>query len=51
MTRMRALALLSVTAVLVAACGGSSKPSYCSAVSSLESSIKAIPTTGACQAR
>ncbi len=29
----------------LAACGGSSKPSYCSSVSSLESSIKALPST------
>lgn len=39
------LVLLAVGAGLIAACGGSSKPSYCSSVSSLESSIKALPST------
>ena len=29
----------------IAACGGSSKPSYCSSVNNLESSIKALPST------
>jgi predicted PurR-regulated permease PerM len=38
------LAALVLCAIL-AACGGSSKPGYCSAVSNLESSIKAIPST------
>ena len=33
----------------LAACGGSSKPSYCSSVSSLESSIKALPSTNIVQ--
>lgn len=45
MTRMLALVLFAVSGVLLAGCGGSSKPSYCSAVSSLESSIKAVPST------
>jgi len=34
---------------VLAACGGSSKPSYCSAVTNLESSIKAIPSTNIVQ--
>lgn len=29
----------------LAACGGSSKPSYCSSVSNLEASVKALPST------
>jgi hypothetical protein len=33
----------------LAGCGGSSKPSYCSSVSNLESSIKAIPSTNIVQ--
>jgi hypothetical protein len=36
-------------AAALAGCGGSSKPSYCSSVSNLESSIKAIPTTNIVQ--
>ncbi len=32
-------------AAAIAACGGSSKPSYCSSVSNLKSSIKALPST------
>ena len=39
-----AIVALSVAAVLLAACG-SSKPSYCSSLSSLKSSVKALPTT------
>jgi len=39
-----AFTLLAAGAVL-GACGGSSKPSYCSAVSSLEASVKALPST------
>ena len=48
-TRLVALFALAVVAVALAGCGGSSKPSYCSAVSSLESSIKAVPTTDVVQ--
>ena len=40
----RALTALAVAAAVLAGCG-SSKPSYCSAVSNLESSIKAVPNT------
>jgi hypothetical protein len=43
------LAVLALCTVTVAACGGSSKPSYCSSVSSLESSIKAVPSTNIVQ--
>ncbi len=39
------LAVLAVSAALLAGCGGSSKPAYCSAVTNLESSIKALPNT------
>ena len=42
-------ALALCTVVALAACGGSSKPSYCSSVSNLESSIKAIPSTNIVQ--
>jgi hypothetical protein len=38
------VALVLCVAAL-AGCGGSSKPSYCSSVSNLESSIKALPST------
>lgn len=41
--------MLALCTVTVAACGGSSKPSYCSSVSSLESSIKAVPSTNIVQ--
>jgi hypothetical protein len=42
-----ALVFLMVLAAGTAlgACGGSSKPSYCSSLSSLEASIKALPST------
>ncbi len=43
------LVSLALFAGLIAACGGSSKPSYCSSVSSLESSIKALPSTNVIQ--
>jgi hypothetical protein len=42
-------AIVAVAVLCAAACGGSSKPSYCSAVSNLESSIKAIPSTNIVQ--
>ena len=49
MARTRPTAATAAALVLcvgaLAGCGGSSKPSYCSAVSNLESSIKAIPST------
>jgi hypothetical protein len=46
----RKLALVSalvalVAAVLVVGCGSSSKPSYCSSVTNLENSVKALPST------
>ena len=40
---------LAIGAALVAGCGGSSKPSYCGAVSNLENSIKALPSTNVIQ--
>jgi hypothetical protein len=43
------LAVLALSATALAACGGSSKPSYCSSVSNLESSIKALPSTNVVQ--
>jgi len=46
MRAARWVAILSAGAALLAGCGGSSKPSYCSAVASLKSSIQAVPTTG-----
>lgn len=39
------VAALVLSATAIGACGGSSKPSYCSSVSNLESSIKALPST------
>ncbi len=39
------VAALVLCAAAIAACGGSSKPSYCSSVSNLKSSIKALPST------
>ena len=45
---LRATPITLATALCVgalAACGGASKPSYCSSVSNLESSIKALPST------
>jgi phage-related protein len=41
----KTLLTLSIAAALLAGCGGSSKPSYCSSVTNLENSIKALPTT------
>ncbi len=45
--RWRGFVLLAaaVAAMSIAACGGSSKPAYCSAVTNLENSIKAVPST------
>jgi hypothetical protein len=43
------LAAVGLCAAAVAACGGSSKPSYCSSVSDLKSSIKALPSTNIVQ--
>jgi hypothetical protein len=40
-----AAALLAAAALALSGCGGSSKPSYCSSVDNLKSSIKAIPST------
>jgi hypothetical protein len=37
------LAVLSACGALAAGCGSSSKPSYCSSLSNLETSIKALP--------
>jgi hypothetical protein len=44
-----ALLTLCFGAAIVAGCGGSGKPSYCSAVSDLKSSIKALPSTDVVQ--
>lgn len=41
----QAVAAVVLSATAIAACGGSSKPSYCSSVSNLKSSIKALPST------
>jgi hypothetical protein len=38
-------AAIVVAVALIAGCGGSSKPSYCSSVASLKSSVKALPQT------
>lgn len=40
---------LSLAAVLLASCGGSSKPSYCSSLTNLQDSIKALPSTNVVQ--
>jgi hypothetical protein len=45
----QAVAAVVPSATAIAACGGSSKPSYCSSVSTLESSIKALPSTNVIQ--
>jgi hypothetical protein len=37
--------MLLAAGAALGACGGSSKPSYCSAVSNLEASVKALPST------
>ncbi len=39
------LVTVAICAALLSGCGGSSKPGYCSAVSNLKSSIKALPST------
>jgi hypothetical protein len=41
--------VITAAAVLVSACGGSGKPSYCSSLDSLQSSIKAVPSTNVVQ--
>jgi hypothetical protein len=43
------LVSLSIAGAALAGCGGSSKPSYCSSVSNLKSSIKAVPSTNIVQ--
>jgi hypothetical protein len=43
-----AIAALLIAAALLVGCG-SSKPSYCSSLASLKSSIKAVPTTNVVQ--
>src|SRR5436190_9383935 len=40
-----ALLAVGVVAALLSGCGGSSKPSYCSSLTNLETSIKALPST------
>ena len=35
----------ALVALMLSACGGSSKPGYCSAVSNLQKSVKALPQT------
>jgi esterase/lipase len=39
---IHSIAAAAIAAVALSACGGSSKPSYCSKVSDLESSVKAL---------
>jgi hypothetical protein len=41
-SRARALGAIPVVVLLLGACGGSSRPSYCSAVSNLENSVKGL---------
>lgn len=36
---------LALAVTLLAACGGSSKPAYCSSISTLEASVKALPSS------
>jgi hypothetical protein len=36
---------IAVALALLAGCGGSSKPSYCSSLTNLKTSVKALPTT------
>src|SRR5437763_15081313 len=47
LTRAARIALLGAAAgaLMVAGCGGSGKPSYCSAVTNLKDSVKAVPNT------
>ncbi|HEY1517019.1 MAG TPA: hypothetical protein VGF91_11410 [Solirubrobacteraceae bacterium] len=46
---VRSALAIALPVIVLAACGGSSKPSYCSSVSNLESSIKALPSTNIVQ--
>ena len=46
---IRSVLAVALPVIVLAACGGSSKPSYCSSVSNLESSIKALPSTNIVQ--
>jgi phage-related minor tail protein len=39
----------AAVALVLAACGGSGKPEYCSAVDNLKASIKALPSTNTVQ--
>jgi hypothetical protein len=48
LTRILPLAV-PVVCLVLAGCGGSSKPGYCSSVDKLKSSIKAIPNTNVIQ--
>jgi hypothetical protein len=47
LTRAARVALLGAAAgaLMLVGCGGSSKPSYCSAVTNLKDSVKAVPNT------
>jgi hypothetical protein len=45
---IRSVSALALPVIVLPACG-SSKPSYCSSVSNLESSIKALPSTNIVQ--
>jgi len=38
-------AIMTAAAVAIAACGGSSKPSFCSSLTTLKTSVQALPTT------
>jgi len=37
--------IMSAAAIAIAACGGSSKPSFCSSLTTLKTSVQALPTT------
>ncbi len=38
-------AMMTAAAIAIAACGGSSKPSFCSSLTTLKTSVQALPTT------
>ena len=38
-------AIMTAAAIAIAACGGSSKPSFCSSLTTLKTSVQALPTT------
>ncbi len=43
-TALTAAVFVGLALTLLAACGGSSKPAYCSSISNLETSVKALPS-------